>query len=277
MRMAMVLLFCTLTAVLGTLFWTSGSIAQSDYRNLDPGRPIAIEDAQPIEFRAFEFQLGIPRYSRGKEDDWELSFEPEIKWGIARDWQFGIAGENTILQNTRTTNSFRDTQLNLLYNLNQESATLPASAFRAEVTLGTGALGSQNEHAALKAIVSRSFGMNRLHVNGSYTIGPTEAPGLGGGLVNRYLYGIAYERTFPIEFLVLLADLYTLKPIDGSSTEINADLGTRLQLTPTWVLDAGIFTGAIKDGPDIGFTIGLSCVFSFRGLFPTQDGRGGPL
>ena len=95
--------------------------------------------------------------------------------------------------------------------------------------------------------------------------------------MNRYLYGIAYERTFPIEFLVLLADLYALKPIDGSSTKIIADLGTRLQLTPTWVLDGGIFTGALKDGPDIGFTIGLSYVFSFRGLFPTQDGRGGPL
>ncbi|MGH7274614.1 MAG: hypothetical protein ACREIQ_09185, partial [Nitrospiria bacterium] len=270
------LLFSTLMAVPGTLLWASGSMAQSDYRNLDTGRPIAIEDAQPIEFRAFEFQVGIPRYSRG-DRDWELSFEPEIKWGIAKDWQFGISGENATLQNGRTTNSFRDTQFHLLYNLNQESLTLPSSAFRPEVTLGTGALGSQSEHAALKAIVSRSFGMNRLHLNGSYTIGPTEAPGRGGGLVNRYLYGIAYERTFPIEFLVLLADLYALKPIDGSSTEINVDLGTRLQLIPTLVLDAGIFTGAIKDGPDIGFTIGLSYVFSFRGLFPTQGARGGLL
>lgn len=272
----MILLFSALMSVLGTLFLASGSMAQSDYRNLDPGRPIAIEDAQPIEFRAFEFQLGLPRYSR-EEGDSELSFEPEIKWGIAKDWQFGISGENATLQNGRTTNSFRDTQLHLLYNLNQESLTLPATAFRPELILGTGILGSQSEHVALKAIVSRSFGMNRIHLNGSYTIGPTEAPGRGGELVNRYLYGIAYERTFPIEFLVLLADLYALKPIDGSSTKIIADLGTRLQLTPTWVLDGGIFTGALKDGPDIGFTIGLSYVFSFRGLFPTQDGRGGPL
>lgn len=35
---------------------------QADYRNLDPGRPIAIEDAYPLEFRALELQFGIRRY-----------------------------------------------------------------------------------------------------------------------------------------------------------------------------------------------------------------------
>ena len=38
--------------------------AQADYRNLAPGRPLAIEDAQPIEFRALEFELGVPRFTR---------------------------------------------------------------------------------------------------------------------------------------------------------------------------------------------------------------------
>lgn len=109
--------------------------------------------------------------------------------------------------------------------------------------------------------------MNRVHLNGSYTVGPTEAPGRGGELVNRYFCGIAYERTFPIEFLALLADVYAVRPIAGGPTEVIADLGARYQLTPFWVLDAGVFTG-LREGPDFGFTVGLSYVFSFRGLFP---------
>lgn len=250
-------------AVLGI---STSAFGQADYRNLDPGRPIAIEDAYPLEFRALELQIGIPRYSR-EEGGKALSFEPELKWGFAKDWQFGISGENTTLRDGGTTNSFRDTQLHLFYNLNQESFTIPAIAFRPELTFPTGALGSENVHAALKAIVSKSIGMNRVHLNGSYTAGPTEATGRGGELVNRYFYGIAYERTFPIEFLALLADVYAVKPIAGGPTEVIADLGTRYQLTPFWVLDAGLFTG-LREGPDFGFTVGLSYVFSFRGLFP---------
>lgn len=259
----MLYLLSILTFILGLALPVFG---QADYRNLDPGRPIAIEDAYPLEFRAFELQIGVPRYQR-EGGGHALSFEPEIKWGFAKDWQVGISGENTTLRDGRTTNSFRDTQLHLFYNLNQESFAIPAIAIRPELTLPTGALGSENVHAALKAMVSKSIGMNRIHLNGSYTAGPTEAPGRGGELLNRYLYGVAYERTLPIEFLTLLADVYAVKPISGGPAEVIADLGARYQLTPLWVLDAGIFTG-LKEGPDFGFTVGLSYVFSFRGLFP---------
>ncbi len=46
------------------LAFSGDAAAQADYRNIDPGRPIAVEDAQPIEFRAFEFQAGLPHFSR---------------------------------------------------------------------------------------------------------------------------------------------------------------------------------------------------------------------
>lgn len=265
-------MFYLLSIILSILGGAAFAFGQADYRNLDPGRPIAIEDAYPLEFRAFEFQLGA-RHSR-EEGRRQISFEPELKWGFAKDWQFGITGENTTLSNSQRTNSFRDTQLHLLYNLNQETFTLPAIAFRPEVIFPMGILGSENTHAALKAIVSKTFGMNRVHLNGSYTAGPTEAPGRGGDLVNRYFYGAAYERTFPIEFLTLLADVYAVKPIQSAPTEVISDFGARYQLTPVWVLDAGIFAG-LRKGPDFGFTVGLSYVFSFRRLFPTEGEKGG--
>jgi hypothetical protein len=250
--------------------------AQADYRNLDPGRPIAVEDAQPIEFRAFEFQIGVPRFSREEAGRWVVALEPEFKWGVAKDTQIGISTEFVVAREAgNSITTFRDTQFHLLYNFNQESRRLPAIALRPELTLRGGALGSQHEHGALKLIVSKTLHRNRLHFNGSYTVGPTEAPGRGGELVARYFYGAAYERTFPLQFLVLLADVYARRPIDGARTEVIFDVGTRVQLTPTWVLDAGLSSGVLRQstGPDIGFTIGLNYTFSFRGLFPSAAGK----
>ena len=241
---------------------------QSDYRNLDPGRPIMIEDAQPIEFRAFELQLGIPRYSRHRINGSELSFEPELSWGFAKDWQGGIGGEMAMVRDGGTTRSFRDVQLHLLYNFNQEDELLPAMAVRPELTFGAGALGSEGTHAALKGIVSKTIGLNRVHLNGSYTFGGKELPERGSDRLNRYLFGIAYERTLPFEFLVLLADLYAAEPIDGHRREIIYDIGTRIQVAPTWVLDAGLFQALRAERLDFGLTLGVSYVFSFRRLFP---------
>ena len=262
---AFLLLFLGLTA-------TPEARAQADYRNLAPGRPITIEDAQPVEFRALELEFGVPRFTRERHGVWVLGFEPEFKAGIARDWQFGISSELVVArEEDDTISSFRDTQFHLLYNFNQESRRWPAFSLRPELTIRGGALGSQHEHGALKVIMSKTLHRNRVHFNGSYTVGPTEAEGRGGELVNRFLYGAAYERTFPLHFVVLLGDVYARKPIDHGPTEVVFDVGTRVQLNPMWVLDAGVSSGVLRHsvGPDISFTFGLSYTFSFRSLFPT--------
>lgn len=258
-------------SILFILLSLSGAaFGQADYRNLDPGRPIVIEDAQPIEFRAFEFQIGIPRYTDLRQGGYALSLDPELKWGFAKDWQAGLGGAYVVSHDGETKSGLNDTQLHLLYNFNQEGEHAPAVALRPELVLPTGAFGNDHLHASLKAIVSKTVGMNRVHLNGSYAVGPTEEAGRGADAVSRFLYGAAYERTFPITFAVLLADLYAARPIDGGPTEVVADLGGRLQLTPTWVLDAGLFRALRNEaGARYGFTVGFSTVFAFRRLFPT--------
>ncbi len=248
--------------------------AQADYRNLDPGRPIAVEDAQPIEYRAVESQWGVPRFSRQRSGQWLAALELEFKWGIYKNLQVGTSGEYVAARAAgKTLLAASDRQFHLLYNFNQETGRMPAIAVRPELTVRTGGLGSGHEHGALKWIVTKTVGLNRLHLNGSYTVGPTAAPGKGGELVNRFFYGGAYERTLPLKFVVLLADVYARKPIDGSRTEAVIEFGTRVQLNPTWVLDAGVSTGRLRAsvGPDFGFTFGLSHSQSFRWLHPTRE------
>lgn len=263
-----------LTLGIFLLFPAAPGWAQADYRNLDAGRPITVEDAQPVEFRAIEFQFTVPRFTRERHGDWHYGFETEFKWGIFKDAQFGITTDTVVAREGGTTVfSSRDVQFHTLYNFNQETPRMPAIAMRPELIVGTGGLGSEHQHSALKLIVTKTIRRNRLHFNGSYTIGPTESPTRGGDLVNRFFYGAAYERTLPLKFLVLLANVYARKPIDHGPTEVVFEFGTRVQLSPTWVLDAGVSTGQLRPsvGPDIGLTFGLSRSFSFRSLFPRKE------
>lgn len=266
-----------LSLALATLAGVSSARAQAEYRNLDAGRPIAVEDAQPTEFRAIEIQFGIPRFSRERRGHWSFSLERELKFGLGKDLQFGYSSELVSARSPgNTVFAARDSQLHLLYNFNQETRRRPAIAIRPEVAIRGGGLGSQHEHGALKLIISKTIHRNRLHLNGSYTVGPTAAPGRGGELVNRFFYGAAYERTLPLKFLVLLADVYARKPMDHAATQVVLEFGTRVQLDPRWTLDAAVSTGALRPsaGPDVGFTFGLSRSFSFRWLFPKKDQAG---
>lgn len=270
-------LFWRLAVLLSTpivMMFAQAAAAQADYRNLDAGRPIAVEDAQPVEFRAIEFQFTVPRFTRERSGHWHYGFETEFKWGIFKDTQVGVTTDTVVARDgADTVFSSRDVQIHALYNFNQETRRMPAIAIRPELIIGTGGLGSRHEHGALKLIVSKTIRRNRLHFNGSYTVGPAEQAGRGGDLVSRFFYGAAYERTLPLKFLVLVADAYARKPIDHSSTEVVFEFGTRVQLSPTWVLDAGVATGQLRPsvGPDVGFTFGLGRSFSFRGLFPRKE------
>jgi hypothetical protein len=250
--------------------------AQGDYRNLDAGRPIAVEDAQPVEFRALEMQLGIPKFTRESKGHWVYAIERETKIGLWKNLQAGYSSEIVIARRDgNTVLTSRDSQLHLLYNFNQETRHMPAIAIRPELAIRSGGLGSRHEHGALKLIASKTVNRNRFHVNGSYTIGPTEVNGRGGDLVNRFFYGAAYERTFPLQFVVLLVDVYARKPIDHAKTQVVFDVGTRVQLTPKWVLDASVSAGLRPSaGPDYGLAFGLNRHFSFRWLFPKSGPKG---
>lgn len=275
-RLRYAIVASVLTLSIGLTFFGGQARAQADYRNLDAGRPIAVEDAQPIEFRAFEAELGIPHFERERADRWIVGFEPELKWGILKDTQLGYSSESVVSRDSgNTIFAARDQQIHLIYNFNHEGPALPAIAIRPELSIRSGGLGSQHEHGALKWIVTKTLGENRIHLNGSYTVGPTAFRGRGGELVNRFFYGAAYERTFPLRFIVLLSDIYARKPIDNSRTQVVFEVGARFQLTPTWVLDGGVSSGVLRSsaGPDYGFTAGVSHSFSFRWLYPTGPSR----
>src|SRR3712207_3369837 len=56
--------------------------AQTDYYNTDAGRPVTIEDASPIERRAFEIQAAPLRVERLGPGVYTWALEPEVAYGV---------------------------------------------------------------------------------------------------------------------------------------------------------------------------------------------------
>ena len=249
--------------------------AQIDYRNLDDDRPTLIEDAYPAERFAFEF-LAPWRYARDRTGATVHAFVPEIEYGILRNAQLGlkvpIAGAET---GGRRDWGLSGLRIFALYNFNTESRGLPALSLRTDVSLPLGSLAGDGTRVSVKAIATRSWGRNRLHLNGAYTFG-TERRLAAADAANKWWYGAAVDRTLYRQSILLVAEVYALRPATSEPTQLNASIGTRYQVTPYLVFDAGV-TRRLRRvaGPDYEITVGFSRAFAIAGLLPTRRSPAG--
>lgn len=236
--------------------------AQTDYRNLDDGRPVASEDAWPIEHRGLELlaPVGISRQSGLTT----TLVTPELGWGVWRNAMIGIKlpllleGEGGLA----------GTRAYAFYNFNAETAGLPGFALRTDLALPGGAHAGEQVTVALKAIATRSWGKLRTHFNLAHGFGSTAslptaetAPKWGASLAAD-LVSFRHSTLF-------LLEVRTAQAAADDGFEWSTAAGVRRQVTPTLVLDAGIATtlGA-ADGNALSFTLGFSHAFGARALWP---------
>ena len=242
--------------------------AQTDYRNLDEGRPTRVEDAAPVERYAFEF---LTSYALEQEPGGGTvhAFVPEIEYGILANGEFGITLPVGILyQDGITRAGLSGLRGFALYNFNAESPALPAIALRADVRLPAGSFAGSETRVTLKGIATRSWGRQRLHLNGAYTLGPDASPALVEP-AGRWWWGAALDRTLFRQSLLLLAEVYVSGAARTAPAALTGSLGLRWQWRPTAVIDLGLARGLRRDrGPDYAFTIGISNAFALAGLLP---------
>jgi len=233
--------------------------AQIDYRNLDDDRPTRVEDAYPVERYAFE--LLIP-YLVEREGGVTLHASVlELEYGLLWNAQIGVKAP-------LTSSGLSGLRVFALYNFNTESLVLPALSVRTDVTFPVGSLGGSDTHVTVKGIVTRSFGRTRLHLNGAYSFGTDGTPATVEA-AERWWFGAALDRTLFRQSLLLVGEVYALRALSGSPTEVNASLGLRWQWRPTAVIDAGVARRLRQNaGPDFAITIGLSKAFAISGLLP---------
>ena len=109
-----------------------------DHDNLDPNRPIAIEDAYVIPKGEIGAEGGI-LFNDRKQGKSRFVFQPQLIIGAFANIQLELSS-NLLTEPTSVTEEDKSGNLSVgvLYNLNTETLRVPAFAVRAELGFPTG-------------------------------------------------------------------------------------------------------------------------------------------
>jgi hypothetical protein len=224
----------------------TAATAQTDYYNTDAGRPVRVEDAYPVEFRAVELQLAPVRLERSSGASYKWEVEPEIAVGIFPRTQIeiGFPLVYSDVGGERGSGGLAGVHLSALHNLNVETR-IPALGIVGSVLLPVGGAAPDKAYASVKGIVTRTFTWARFHVNGEYTFGsePDVTTLRFPELVelSRWWAGLAVDRAFPLRSLLVTAELVAEQPMhEADDLRWDTGAGLRYQLSPRWALDAGL-------------------------------------
>lgn len=219
--------------------------AQTDFMNTDRGRPFAVEDALTVERWAFEVQLSPMRIERTVGAGTRVSTTPGFSFGILPRVELTV--ELPLVERhtgSRRTLSLAGLDVGLLHQLNTESEHLPAFGLRLDATLPVGGLAPSHAHTSVGVLATRSFDDGiRLHANanlsGSGTLQTSGDP--EARFHSNWSTGLAIDKTFPLRF-ALVGIEGTVREPNGlpGMREWSVALGSRLQVEPRWLLDAGL-------------------------------------
>lgn len=262
---------CALTLSLAAIATTGrDALAQTDYYNLDRGRPLHVEDALAIERHAIEWQLAPLRLSGARGAGSTLEFEPELAWGVWPRTQLEVG-----VPMARWSRGGRETlggagiDVALLHALNTETTTLPALAVAARTLLPAGPLGPSRAIPTFTALLTRTMTLGRIHLNASATPGRFSSDDRVGEAV-RWEVGVAGDHAFVFRSLLVGGEVLARRALVGDGdVEWSAGTGLRYQVGPRLAVDAGVGRGLATDGEwyvTFGSAISLSLLHRFGGV-----------
>lgn len=239
------------------------SVFALDHDNLDPNRPLQVEDAYPIPEGEIALESGV-RVNDRREGRTRFAFQPQILYGVSRNTQIEI--QSDLFTESATVvgpNRSGDLRLGVLYNFNTETLTLPALAMSLELDVPTG-VQSKGVDTKVTGILTRSVGRLRFHINGGYTVlGSPQYQERSG--MYRFVAAASYPIGYPYRFReTLIIDIYTRQSdLLGQSNHTGIEVGLRHQLSSRIVLDGGLGTEFMgpSDRAAITGTVGLSIGF----------------
>jgi hypothetical protein len=144
--------------------------AQTDYYNLDAGRPTRVEDAVPTSRHELEIQLAplrVERFARGVSR-WRL--EPKLSFGVLPLTEIEIRAPVMHVRpsgNTSTSTGIASLGIGAMHALNLETSYLPGVAVSGELLLPVGSLAATRTSYAVKLLASKTFSIARVHLNAS--------------------------------------------------------------------------------------------------------------
>jgi hypothetical protein len=161
-------------------------LGQTDYYNLDAGHFSRIEDALPAERFALELMLAGLRLDRltGGVQRWRT--EPKIAYGVLpfTELEVRVPVIHVVPPGTggKTSTGIGGIGIGALHTFNLETSHLPAVALSSEVVLPIGKLSAPEASYAIKALLTRTTRVLRVHLNGvvgTYAVRSAPPPGTG--------------------------------------------------------------------------------------------------
>ena len=234
-----------------------------DHDNLDPNRPIGMEDAYAIPKGEIGLEGGV-RFNDRRAGRTRVTFQPQIIYGAFDNTQIEIQGDLfTDPHSLVGANKSGDLHLGVLYNFNTETLALPAMAVRVEADLPTG-VSSKGVDTQVTGILTRSFGRLRAHLNLGYgLLGSPQGEERPAGY--RAFAAVSYPLGYPTSFRdTVIASVYTRQSdLRGQRNHTGVEIGVRHQLTSRVVLEGGLgtkFLGPADRAALLG-TVGVSVGF----------------
>ncbi len=248
-----------ITVVAAALVLTAGAVFA--------GRPLAIDDAGPVEKGRFEFELGSTYEHDPACAAWEFPFGltagvlPGVEAGIGFG---GILEERTENKEKDHESGVGDLTAGVKWQFLPEGTWLPRQALAAAVKFPTAdddkGLGSGKTDYDLTWIVSKKIGKKTgLHVNTGYSrIG--EPSGEEVGDIVHYGLAVDYQLTEAVQWV---GEVFAEKELqDGMQTVVQYNTGFRWNAAESLTLDMAAGSSLRGDeAPDFTATFGLTWAF----------------
>ena len=234
-----------------------------DHDNLDPNRPIAIEDAYVVPKGEIGVEGGL-LFSDRKQGRSRFVFQPQLIVGAFDNTQLELSSDlQTDPRSVVGDDKSGNLTIGALYNLNTETLNLPAFAARVQLGFPTG-VNANGVDTALTGVMTRSYGRWRTHVNVGYTfLGSPQ--GLERAGTYRVVAALSYPLGYPTSFNdTIIANVFTRQSdLVGQRNPTGIGIGLRHQVSSRVVADIGIGSELIGPADRSVFfsTIGLSVGF----------------
>lgn len=235
------------------------------------GRPLAIDDADPLDLDQFEFEAGAA-YARASDcKHWD--FPCGLAYGVIRNLEIGLGcgGQfeernellNDAAEDYTREHGLGDLTLGAKWQFLESCPLGARHAFAPSVKFPTadadGELGSGQTDCDLTWIASRSIGEKAgLHLNLGYSW-------IGGPDDDVLHYGLALDYQI-LNALQWVGELFAERELSGGvDTLVQYNTGLRWNPLESLTLDAAGGSKISADAPDFTATAGLTWTLGFTG------------
>jgi hypothetical protein len=269
-------------AAMGTIALAapSGVFAQTDYFNTDGGRPLRIQDANAVEWRAIELQFAPLLLERAPGGRWRPEIEPELAFGLLPRTVLSlgmplVSADRPTPGHIGTVRGLAGVHVSVFHQLNVETR-LPSFAVKFDALLPVGPFAAEQPFYTATGIVTRTLpalGPVRVHGNAAVTMGDA----VRGDTVTRALVlpaprwraGVSMDRAFPLRATLVAVEALAQRSLfDDADVVWSTGAGVRHQFSPRVVMDVGVLHNLTGPERSWSFTVGSAVALSLgRRLF----------